>query len=66
MKSNEWPRPPEFDRFESFGHDGLAAIHCYFKCSRPSHADGIKIPDKDDQATKYCFYLNVLWPGHLH
>ena len=33
----------------------------YFGCSRSSDVDGIKIFDKDDQATKHC-----LWPGHLY
>ena len=45
--------PPGFDKFESFGHDELTAKHCYFRCSRPSDVDGIKIFDKDDQATKH-------------
>ena len=49
------PMPPGFDRFESFGHDELTAKRCYFRCSRPPDVDGIKIFDKDDQATKYCF-----------
>ena len=64
MKSNEWPRPPCFDRFESLGHDDLTAKHCYFKCSRTSDVDGIKIFDKDDQATN--IENNVLQPGHLY
>ena len=46
--------PPGFDRVESFGHDELTAKHCYFRCLRPSDADGIKIFDKDDQAAKHC------------
>ena len=25
MKSNEWPMPPGFDTFKSFGHDELTA-----------------------------------------
>ena len=59
-----WLRPPGFDRFKSFGHDDLTAQHCYFRCSKPSDVDGI---NKDDQTTKQCsFYLNGLWPGHLH
>ena len=33
----------------------------------PPDVDGIKIFDKDDQATKHCsFTLNVLRPGHLY
>ena len=51
--------PPGFDRFESFGLDELTAKHCYFRCSRPPDVDGIKMFDKDDQATKRCF----LCPG---
>ena len=47
--------PPGFDRLESFGHDELTAKRCYFRCSRPPDVDGIKIFDKDDQATKHCF-----------
>ena len=45
--------PPSFDRFESFGHDELSAKHCYFRWSKPPDVDGIKIFDKDDQATKH-------------
>ena len=61
---NGWPKPPGFDRFESFGHDDLTAKHCCFRCSRPPHVDGL---DKDFQATKHCsFYLNVLQLGHLY
>ena len=48
--------PPGFDRFENFCHDELTAKHCYFRCSRPPDVDGIKIFDKDDQATKH--FLN--------
>ena len=55
--------PPGFDRLESFGHDELTAKHCYFRCSRPPDVDGIKIFDKDDQATKQ---NSVLRPGHLY
>ena len=47
--------PPGFDRPESFGHDELTVKHCYFRCSRPPDVDGIKIFDKDNQATKHCF-----------
>ena len=42
MKSNGWPMPPGFDRFESYGHDEPTAKHCYFRCSRPPDVDGIK------------------------
>ena len=65
--------PPGFDRLKSFGHDELTAKHCYFRCSRPPDVDGIKIFDKDDQATKHydkeqCFatwssLLKVLIPS---
>ena len=48
--------PPDFDRFESFGHDELTAKHGYFRCSRPSDVNVIKIFDKDDQATKHCSF----------
>ena len=48
--------PPGFDRFESFGHE-LTAKHCYFRCSRPPDVNGIKIFDKDDQATKHCSFI---------
>ena len=58
--------PPGFDRLESFGHDELTAKHCYFRCSRPSDVDGIKIFDKDDQAAKHYDKNNVLQPGHLY
>ena len=45
VKSNEWPMPPGFDRFENFGHDELTAklFISYFRCSRPPDVDGIKI-----------------------
>ena len=52
-KSNGRPRPPGFNRFENFGHYDLTAKHCYFRYSRPPDVDGIKIFDKDDQATKH-------------
>ena len=55
--------PPGFVTFESFGHDLLTAKHCYFRCSRPHD---VKIFDKDDQAAKHSFTLNVLQPGHLY
>ena len=32
VKSNGWPMPSGFDRFESFGHDELTEKHCYFRC----------------------------------
>ena len=53
VKSNGLPMLPSFDRFESFGHDGLTAKLCHFRCSRPPDVDGIKFFDKDDQATKH-------------
>ena len=54
--------PPDFDRFESSGHDELTAKHCYFRCSKPPDVYGIKLFNKDDQAAK----MNMLWPGHLY
>ena len=63
MKSNGWPMPPGFDRFESFDHDELTAKHCYFRCSRSPDVDGIKIFCKDDQAAKH---NSILRPGHLY
>ena len=53
VKSNDQPRAPGFDRFESIGHDDLIAKHCYFRCPRPPDVEGIKIFDKDDQAAKH-------------
>ena len=53
--------PPSFDRFESFGHDELTAKHCHFRCSRPPDVDVIKSFDKNDQATKYYFYILIFW-----
>ena len=44
---------PGFESLECFGHDELTAKHCYFRCSRPPDADGIKIFDKDDQAANF-------------
>ena len=41
VKSIARPRPPDFDRFESFGHDNFTAKHCYFRCSRPADVDGM-------------------------
>ena len=53
VKSNGQPMPTGFDKLESFGHDELTAKHCYFRCLRLPDIDGIKIFDKDDQATKH-------------
>ena len=53
MKSNGQPCPPGFDRFKSFGYDDLTTKHCYFRCSRPSDVDGIKIFDQDGQVAKH-------------
>ena len=47
---NGQPIPFVFDRYESFGNDDLTT---YFRCSRLSDVDGIKIFDKDDQAAKH-------------
>ena len=52
MKSNGWPMPASFDRFESFIHDELNSKHCHFSCSRPPDVVGVKIFDKDDQAAR--------------
>ena len=52
--------PPGFDRIESFDDDELTAKHCYFRWSRPTDVDGIKIFDKDADKN------SVLWPGHLY
>ena len=52
---NGWPKSPDFDRFESFGHDDLTAKHCCFKCSGPPDVAGL---DKDFQATKHCSFLS--------
>ena len=49
--------PPGFDRLESFDHNELTAKYCYFRCSRPPDVDGIKIFDKNYQATKTVFIL---------
>ena len=57
LKSNGWPMPPGFDRFESLGHDELTAKHYYFRCSRPSDVDRIKLFDKDDQAAKHSSFI---------
>ena len=67
VKSNGRPRPPGFDKFESFvmmtslqniiisGDQGLLMLMVQ------------EISDEDDQATKhYSFYLNVLWPDYLY
>ena len=48
---NGQSRPPAFDRIKNFDHHDLTAKHCYFGCSRSPDVDGIKIFDKDDQAT---------------
>ena len=53
-------------RLISFVCEDLTTKHCYFGCSRLPNVDGIKIFDKDDQATKhYNKENNVLQPGHL-
>ena len=65
VKSNGWPIPPAFDRFEGFGHDELTAKHCHFSCSRSPDVDGIKIFDKMTRPQnitikEQCF---VAWPS---
>ena len=52
VESNGQPMPPDFDTFESFGHNKLTTKHCCFRCSRPPDVDGFKI-DKDDQTAKH-------------
>ena len=47
------PRPPYFGSFESFGYENLAEKLYFVKCPRFSDVDGIKIFDKDNQATKH-------------
>ena len=59
VKSNGWPMPPGFDRFESFGHDELTARHCYFRCSKPPGVDGIKVLIKMTRPQNTIFYLKV-------
>ena len=63
VKANGRPVPPGFNRFESFGHDELTAKHCYFRCSRPSDVDGIKIMTRPKNIT---IKNSILWPGHLY
>ena len=60
VKSNGWPMPPGFDRFESFSHDDLTAKCYYYKCSRPADVYGIKIFDKDDQAATRCSFILMI------
>ena len=58
VKLNGQPRPLAYDKYKCFGHDDLTAKHC----TQGLNLDvgGIKIFDKDDQATKSCsFHLNV-------
>ena len=67
MKSNGQPRPPGFDRLESFGHDELTAKHCYFRCSGPPDVDGIKsFLIKMTRPQNIKIQNSVLWPGHLY
>ena len=51
---NGWPRPPAFGRFD---HHDLTAKHCYFRCSKSPDVDGIKLFNKDCQATKHCSFI---------
>ena len=66
VKSNGWPMPPGFDRFESFGYDELTAKHCYFRCSRPPDVDGITILIKMTRLQNIRLKNSVLQPGHLY
>ena len=43
VKSNGWPIPSDFERFESFGHDELTAKYYYLSCSRPPDIDVSKV-----------------------
>ena len=54
---NRRPMPPAFDRIKIFDHYDLTAEHCYFRCSKSPDGDGIKILDKDYQATKHCSFI---------
>ena len=51
--SNRQPRPPDFNRFESFDHDDLTAKHCYFSTQGLLMLMGSKFVIKDDQAAKH-------------
>ena len=56
MKPNRQPRPPAFDRYKSLGRDDLGAntvISGAQLTISSADADGIKICNKDDQATKH-------------
>ena len=52
MKLNGQPRPPYFGTFESIGYKDLTKKLYYVRYPRLPDVDGIKIFDKDDQATK--------------
>ena len=59
--------PPAFDKYKSFGLDDLTAKYSYFRCSRPSDVDGVKIFDEDDKSTKNIKIKNSdLWPVHIY
>ena len=66
VKSNGWPMPPGFDRFESFGHDELTAKHCYFRCQGPLMLIGSKFLIKMTRLQNIKIKNSVLQPGHLH
>ena len=68
VKSNAWPMPSGFDRFESFGHDELTANIVISGTQGLLMLMGSDSFDGDDQAAKHCsfMYRNVLRPGHLY
>ena len=66
VRSTGRPMPPGFDRFESFGHNELTAKLVISGAQGILMLMGSKFFDKDDQAAKHCFYLNVLRPGGLY
>ena len=51
--------PLTFDTFKSFGNDELTAKQCYFRCSRPTGIDGIKIFDQRGQEETACVHLKA-------
>ena len=50
---NDQPRPPAFDRLKSFDYNDFTVKHCDSRCSKSPDVDGIKILEKDNQATKH-------------
>ena len=64
VKSNGWPMPPGFDRFQTFGHDELTTKHCDFRSSRPPDVDGIKILIKMTRPQN--IKISFLLPSNLY